>query len=96
MGIVRRHPLAAVFATLLLTPLGGVVIAQQLPPCRAWRAEVEAKTDAAMRARYTTGGDAQRFDRLYSRWDTTHKEMRTAMRAEMAHQARNERPGLCL
>jgi hypothetical protein len=99
VGIVRRHPLLSLVLGLALSPLlvlGGIVVAQQRPSCERWRAEVEATTDARMRTRYLGGGNAQEFDYAYRHWDTTFEETRAGVRAQVALEAREGRPGLCL
>jgi hypothetical protein len=98
VGTIRRHPWLTCAALLLLSPLfaiGAIEVAQHAPVCSDWRAEVEEITDSRMRTRYLGDGDAQEFDRAYRHWETTFKETRAGVRAQVAHDLAEDRPGLC-
>ena len=83
---------------LLLSPalvFGGVVLAQQRPACAEWREQVEETTSARMSTRYLGDGDEQAFDHAYRHWDTTFRETRKDVRAQVAMELSEDRPGLC-
>ena len=98
MGTIRRHPWLTCAALLLLSPLfaiGAIEVAQHAPACSGWRAEVEEITDSRMRTRYLGDGDAQEFDRAYSHWETTFKETRAGVCAQVAHDLAEDRLDFC-
>ena len=88
----------SIVTVLLLSPalvFGGVVLAQQRPACAEWRAQVEEATSDRMSTRYLGDGDARAFDRAYRHWDTTFRETRQDVRAQVAMELSEDRPELC-
>jgi hypothetical protein len=99
VGTVRRHPFLSLLLGLMLSPLvvlGGIWVAQHRPSCSQWRAEVEEVTELRMATRYAGDGNAQEFDHAYRHWDTTFRETRDGVRAQVAHDLSDDRPDLCL